>query len=63
MEKQAFLDAVRQLRRKAVEELCRDEQMGRYYTALQKLDELEAKALAAGKAMAAVAVAAGANDD
>jgi hypothetical protein len=51
MDKESFLESVRQLRQKAVEELCRDEELGRYYLAIQKLDEIEAKALAAGVAI------------
>jgi hypothetical protein len=50
MDRDDFLQSVRQLRQKAVEELCRDEELGRYYLAIQKLDEMEAKALAAGAA-------------
>ena len=50
MDKENLLQAIRDLRKKAVEELAKDEEQARYFSAIERLDDIEAS-LAAGDAL------------
>ncbi len=41
MDRDSLLQALKDLREKAVKELKKDEKQGRYYTALERLDDIE----------------------
>lgn len=54
MDKESLLQAIKDLRKKAVDELGKDKEQARYFSALERLDDIEAK-LVIGDAVVAAA--------